>query len=83
MPDNGYVKSHTEHGITTIEFFHPQSNSLPAKILDELAQEIHYAGTHDTKVLILRSAGDGAFCAGASFEELIAIQNEKEGITFL
>lgn len=82
MPDNGYVKSHTEHGITTIEFFHPQSNSLPAKILDELAQEIHYAGTHDTKVLILRSAGEGAFCAGASFEELLAIKNEKDGIHF-
>ncbi|HWH62313.1 MAG TPA: enoyl-CoA hydratase/isomerase family protein [Ginsengibacter sp.] len=82
MPDNGYVKSHTEHGITTIEFFHPQSNSLPAKILDELTQEIHYTGTHDTKVLVLRSAGDGAFCAGASFDELVAIQNEKEGLHF-
>ncbi len=82
MPDNGYVKSHTEHGITTIEFFHPQSNSLPAKILDELTQEIHYTGTHDTKVLVLRSAGDGAFCAGASFDELVAIQNEKEGLRF-
>ena len=82
MPENGYVKSHTEHGITTIEFFHSQSNSLPAKTLDELAQEIHYAGTHDTKVLILRSAGEGAFCAGASFEELLAIQNEKDGIHF-
>ena len=82
MPDNGYVKSHTEHGITTIEFFHPQSNSLPAKILDELTQEIHYTGAHDTKVLVLRSAGDGAFCAGASFDELVAIQNEKEGLHF-
>ena len=78
----GYVKSHTEHGITTIEFYHPQSNSLPAKILDELAQEIHYAGTHDTKVIILRSAGDGAFCAGASFDELASIKNEKEGLLF-
>jgi methylglutaconyl-CoA hydratase len=82
MPENGYVKSHTEHGITTIEFFHHQSNSLPAKILDELAQEIHYAGTHDTKVLILRSAGEGAFCAGASFDELMAIKNEKDGLHF-
>lgn len=77
-----YVKSHTEHGITTIEFYHPQSNSLPGKILDELAQEIHYAGTHDTKVIILRSAGDGAFCAGASFDELASIKNEKEGLLF-
>jgi methylglutaconyl-CoA hydratase len=77
-----YVKSHTEHGITTIEFFHPQSNSLPSKILDALAQEIHYAGTHDSKVVILKSAGDGAFCAGASFDELIAVNNEKEGMNF-
>ena len=82
MPDTGYVKSHTEHGITTIEFFHPKSNSLPLKILDELTQEIHYAGTHDTKVIVLRSAGDGAFCAGASFEELMAIQNERQGLIF-
>jgi enoyl-CoA hydratase/carnithine racemase len=82
MPDNGYVKSHTEHGITTIEFFHPKSNSIPLKILDELTQEIHYAGTHDTKVIVLRSAGDGAFCAGASFEELMDIHTEKEGLVF-
>lgn len=79
----GYVKSHTEHGITTIEFFHPQSNSLPGKILEGLSQEIHYSGvTDDTKVVILRSAGDGAFCAGASFNELMSIKNEKEGLQF-
>ena len=77
-----YVKSHTEHGITTIEFFHPQSNSLPLKMLDALSQEIHYAGTHDSKVIVLRSAGNGAFCAGASFDELIAVRNEKEGMAF-
>jgi len=79
---DGYVKSHTEHGITTIEFYHPRSNSLPGKILDKLTQEIHYSGTHDTKVIILRSAGDGAFCAGASFDELATIKNEREGQLF-
>ena len=78
----GYVRSETEHGITTIEFFHPQSNSLPTKILDALALEIHYAGTHDAKVVILKSAGEGAFCAGASFDELAAIENEKDGLKF-
>lgn len=78
----GYVTSHTDHGITTIEFFHPQSNSLPLRLLDALAQEIHYAGTHDSKVVVLRSGGNGAFCAGASFDELIAIQNEKQGTEF-
>ena len=79
---DGYVKSHTEHGITTIEFYHPRGNSLPGKILDKLTQEIHYSGTHDTKVIILRSAGDGAFCAGASFDELATIKNEREGQLF-
>ena len=81
---SGYIKTHTDHtGVTTIEFFHPQSNSLPGKTLNELAQEIHHAGLNtDTKVIILRSGGDRAFCAGASFDELIAINNEKDGHAF-
>lgn len=80
---DGYVKVETHQGVTTIEFFHPKSNSLPAKILEDLAQEIHSAGTsHETKVLVLRSAGDGAFCAGASFTELSAIKNIKQGTEF-
>lgn len=79
----GYVKSHIEHGINSIEFFHPQSNSLPGKLLEELAKEIHFAGTHDeTKVIILKSAGEKSFCAGASFDELAAIRNEAEGFLF-
>src|SRR6266487_4502364 len=80
---NPYVTSHNEHGITTIEFFHPQSNSLPGKILEQLAQEIHFSGTHDeTRVIILRSPGIGAFCAGASFDELSSISNASEGAKF-
>ncbi|MGC4100907.1 enoyl-CoA hydratase/isomerase family protein [Ferruginibacter sp.] len=79
----GYVKSHIEHGINTIEFFHPQSNSLPGKILEALAHEIHFAGTHDdTKVIILKSAGDKTFCSGASFDELASITTEAEGLKF-
>jgi methylglutaconyl-CoA hydratase len=78
-----YVKSHIEHGINTIEFFHPQSNSLPGKILQDLAKEIHFAGTHDdTRVIILQSAGEKTFCSGASFDELIAIKTEAEGLHF-
>lgn len=81
--EEGYVKSHIEHGINTIEFFHPKSNSLPGKILDELANEIHFAGTHDdSKVIILKSAGDKSFCSGASFDELVNIKTEAEGLKF-
>lgn len=83
MIQEAYVRSHNEHGITTIEFHHPQSNSLPGKLLSELAREIHFAGTHDeSKVIILRSSGDGAFCAGASFDELKDITNEADGLKF-
>lgn len=78
----GYVHSHTEHGITTIEFFHPKSNSMPGRLLSQLANEIHHAGSGDGKVIILKSAGTGAFCAGASFDELTAISTEKEGLDF-
>jgi methylglutaconyl-CoA hydratase len=79
----GYVKSETHNGVTTIEFYHPQSNSLPGKILEELAQEIHFAGTHaESKVIILKSSGEKSFCAGASFDELLNIKNEYEGLKF-
>lgn len=80
---NGYVSSETHNGITTIEFFHPQSNSLPHRLLEDLANEIHAMGAdEDTKVIILRSAGDRAFCAGASFDELTKIDSEKKGFDF-
>lgn len=78
-----YVRTETHNGVTTIEFHHPQSNSLPGKILEQLAYEIHFAGTHaETKVIILKSTGDKAFCAGASFNELVEIKNEAEGQKF-
>ncbi len=78
-----YVHSEHHNGIATIEFFHPQSNSLPAKILEQLAQAIHGAGNDaHTKVILLRSAGEKAFCAGASFDELMAIQTKEQGLDF-
>lgn len=80
---NGYVDVETHKGITTIEFFHPQSNSLPHRLLDSLANEIHDAGAdHDTRVIVLRSAGEKSFCAGASFDELTKIENDKRGFEF-
>lgn len=79
----GYVRSEIEHGIATIEFFHPASNSLPGAILSDLAKTINDIGIDDrVKVIILKSAGEKAFCAGASFDELVAISNKEEGHTF-
>ena len=78
-----YVKLNIEKGIGTIEFFHPQSNSSPAHILAELANTITNAGEDENiKVIILKSAGERAFCAGASFDELVAIDSPENGKKF-
>ena len=78
-----YVKLTTENGIGTIEFFHPQSNSLPGHILAKLATTITGAGEDENiKVIILKSAGDRAFCAGASFDELAEIDTSENGQKF-
>jgi len=72
-----------ENGIATITFSHPLSNSLPGKILAKLADIITEAGANDSvKVIILKSAGERAFCGGASFDELISIDNIEVGKTF-
>ncbi|AZI39134.1 enoyl-CoA hydratase/isomerase family protein [Epilithonimonas vandammei] len=80
---NAYVKSTIENGIGTIEFFHPQSNSMPSSQLKNLVEEINNLGKNDNaKVIILKSAGEKAFCAGASFDELISIKDFETGKTF-
>jgi len=72
-----------ERGVATVTFFHPASNSLPGDILRRLAHELTEAGQRDdVAVIVLKSAGDRAFCAGASFDELVAISNEQEGLEF-
>ena len=79
----GYVKAERHNGVMTVEFYHPQSNSLPGRLLEALTHEIHSAGhDHDTRVIVLRSAGDRAFCAGASFDELLAIETADQGLQF-
>ncbi len=79
----GFVKTSTENGITTINFFHPQSNSMPGNLLRQLAEEITNAGNNSaTKVIVLQTEGDKTFCAGASFDELIAIKDLETGKRF-
>jgi methylglutaconyl-CoA hydratase len=70
-------------GIATIEFFHPLSNSLPGKVLNKLAENIKELGNNDAvKVIILKSRGKKAFCGGASFDELISIDDFETGQLF-
>lgn len=83
ISDQGHVLSHRQDVVMTIEFGHPAHNSLPAYLLNELVQAIDQASDDDAvKVVVLRSFGERSFCAGASFQELIAIENEAQGLTF-
>lgn len=79
----GSVSSQTDRGICTITFEHPSHNSLPGYLLAELAGTIHAAGEDDAvEVIVLKSGGDRTFCAGASFDELIQIEDETTGKHF-
>lgn len=70
-------------GVATISFFHPAHNSLPGALLTELARTITAVGQDaNTRVIVLRSEGQKTFCAGASFDELVAIENEAQGLAF-
>lgn len=72
-----------ERGIAYVEFSHPLSNSLPGKVLRKLADTITELGANSqVKVIVLRSAGEKAFCAGASFDELISINDLETGKIF-
>jgi methylglutaconyl-CoA hydratase len=79
----GNVSSFVEGGIGDVCFGHPKSNSLPAPVLRALADEITTIGSRkDVRVIVLRSYGTGAFCAGASFDELVAIRDSAAGKEF-
>ena len=79
----GSVSSFVTDGIGDIAFGHPKSNSLPSFVLRTLATEIETVGKRDdVRAIVLRSYGTGAFCAGASFDELTAIGDAAAGKEF-
>jgi methylglutaconyl-CoA hydratase len=78
-----YVTLSIENNVGYIEFFHPNRNSMPSDVLAKLEQTIVEAGANTAiKVIVLKSGGDRTFCAGASFNEVIAIDNEAKGKAF-
>lgn len=80
---SGSLITTIENKIATVEFAHPASNSFPRSLLDTLTTEITSLSLNEDVVLIvLKSRGAGAFCAGASFDELLAVSNEEEGLAF-
>ena len=78
-----YVQLSVNNAVGIIEFFHPAHNSMPSHLLSELKTAIEKADKDTTiKVIVLKSSGNRTFCAGASFNELIAIDTEVKGKLF-
>jgi methylglutaconyl-CoA hydratase len=79
----GSLYTNTQNKITTIEFSHPSSNSFPSELLQRLTNELQkLAQDKSVSVIILKSEGDKTFCAGASFDELLQIDDLQKGEKF-
>ena len=80
---DGSLYTSIENNIATILFGHPASNSFPSVLLDRLTKELQRISLLDTvHVIVLKSEGEKAFCAGASFDELVAIDTLEAGKQF-
>lgn len=83
MSEKPYVKQTVENKISTIEFFTPSHNAMPSDVLQNLVTEINTASKNtEVKIILLKSAGNRTFCAGASFDELITINDASTGKKF-
>ena len=81
--EEGSLYTRIDKGIATVEFGHPASNSFPSVLLDRLEKEFRKLSQDDSvHLIILRSEGEKAFCAGASFDELVAINDMQKGKVF-
>lgn len=80
---NGSLYTKIDNKIATVEFGHPASNSFPGELLQRLTDELNALSNNaDVNLIVLKSEGEGAFCAGASFDELLAVSNLEEGAVF-
>lgn len=80
---NGSLYTKIDNKIATVEFGHPASNSFPGELLQRLTDELNLLSNNpDVNLIVLRSEGEGAFCAGASFDELLAVSTLEQGAVF-
>jgi methylglutaconyl-CoA hydratase len=80
---NGSLYTNIQNNIATVEFGHPASNSFPSTLLDRLTKELDSLSKNSAvSVVVLKSEGNRAFCAGASFDELVAIESLEQGTAF-
>ncbi|MGE5354515.1 MAG: enoyl-CoA hydratase/isomerase family protein [Acidobacteriota bacterium] len=83
MEETGEVSVKINNNIAVVTFSHPKGNSLPSALLRSMADDIQGLSDNDeTRVIVLASKGEGAFCGGASFTELLNISSYEEGKEF-
>lgn len=69
--------------VATLSFYSPASNSFPSTQLARLTEMINTLSENTAiTTIILKSEGTGAFCAGASFDELLSIKDTTTGQAF-
>lgn len=80
---SGSLQTTIQNAVATVQFGHPASNSFPRQLLDRLTSEINLLSSNDkVSVIVLQSEGSKVFCSGASFDELLAVENEEQGKAF-
>lgn len=80
---NGSLHTIFQKAVATVQFGHPASNSFPRALLNRLTAEINSLSLNETiSVIVLQSEGSKVFCSGASFDELLQVENEEQGTEF-
>ncbi|SIQ00040.1 enoyl-CoA hydratase/isomerase family protein [Maribacter ulvicola] len=80
---NGSLYTRIDGKVAHVEFGHPASNSFVSELLERLTDTINELSDNKAiSVILLKSEGEKAFCAGASFDELLEVSNLEEGKAF-
>jgi len=77
-----FVKQEVKNNIGYITFFHPAGNSFPSAQLNELVKTIQDLDANENATIIVLQSEGTTFCAGASFDELLQIDNLADGKQF-
>ena len=78
----GHRATRVADGVGSVTFGHPKGNSLPGACRPSWRRGSPRWGWIRASAIALRSEGTGAFCAGASFAELVAIRDPDSGTRF-
>lgn len=71
-----------ENRVARITFGHASSNAMTLELLEALAMAIDSMNSKEVSIVVLQSEGDRVFCAGANFDQLLALSTPAEAKAF-